>query len=130
MKPSITIPVLCALTIASVSVSATEAVQQVDPAAANLVIYRPMESKSSIYYRISVDGKHVGKLKRGRSINLKLPAGDHVISANDKNRTTHMVSVPAQGPTTFVKNEVDRKQNLSFEIQNNKGSADYTASLE
>lgn len=130
MKPLITIPILCALSLGSGIVSAAEAIRLVDPNAANLVIYRPQESNNSTYYRISVDGQHLGKLKRGRSINLQLPAGEHVISANDRNRTQQVVSVSEDGATTFVKNEIDRRQRLSFEVQTKNHQADFTASLK
>ena len=130
MKTLISIPVVCALSLGSAIVSAADAVRQVDPNAANLVIYRPQESNNSTYYRISVDGQHIGKLKRGRSINLKLPAGEHIISANDKNRTQQKVSVADGGTVTFVKNEIDRRQRLSFEVQTRNGQGDLTASLQ
>lgn len=130
MKTAITVTMLGVLSLGSVTISAAETVQLVDPDVANLVIYRPQESNSSTYYRISVDGQHIGKLKRGRSINLRLPEGDHVIAANDKQRTKQVVSVSDNGVTTFVKNTIDRRQRLSFEVQKKNNRAALTASLE
>ena len=129
MKQLLTIPVVCALLLGNVPASAAEPVQVVNPNEANLVIYRPQESTNSVYYRIAVDGVPIGKLKRGKSINLKLTEGDHVISANDKNRTSQEVSVKVNG-TTFVRGEVDRKQRLSFQIQDGTDKGRLTASLD
>lgn len=108
----------CLLVIANIgSVSAeVQLPTAVDTAQTpNLVIFRDADrsSNGAVYYRLTVDGKHVGKLKRGAVLSLHLSEGEHLIRANDKARTEIAVAVDAQG-ITYVRGDIDKKRRLSL----------------
>ena len=81
---------------------------------ANLIIYRPAD-RSAMNYRILVDGRYLGKLKRDSAIKLHLEAGEHTIAASDPKRTKLVVNVDAQG-VTYVRSDIDRKSRLTLTV--------------
>ena len=82
---------------------------------ANVVIVRDAghPASAALQYRLTVDGEYIGKLKRNEQIELTLPAGKHLISANDKQRTQLEITVPSQGKTV-IEGSIDKKRRLSF----------------
>lgn len=84
---------------------------------ANLVIYRLQEPAKTkgVYYRLSVNGESVGKLKSASAIRLSLAPGEHVITAQDKKRSSLTVTV-AEGETTYVAGNVNRKRAMELAI--------------
>ncbi len=81
---------------------------------ANLIIYR-ITDRSAINYRILVDGKHVGKLKRGEAISLQLSAGEHVITTSDA-KFGKMAVVVSEGAVIYVQGEVNKKSRLALTV--------------
>ena len=115
MKDFIIASLIFMFSVISVSVAAEErreSAQQQE--VANLVIYRAAD-RSAMNYRLLVDGKHVGKLDRGRVIRLQLPAGEHIISANDKQRSNISVTVGTD-TVIYVRGDVDKRQQLSLQV--------------
>lgn len=100
------------LILASVSVF-SETLNEVDEIEqANLVIYRTTDN-SAVDYRLLVDGKHIGKLKPNSAIKLRLSAGDHIISSNDRNKTKLKV-VTHGDSVTYVRKDIGRRSRISL----------------
>ena len=76
----------------------------------NLVIFRGSGNAAtgSLNYRVYVDGKVQGKLRRNTAFHLRLSPGVHTITLNDAKRTRIDVQLVA-GKTTYISAEIDRK---------------------
>ncbi len=76
----------------------------------NLVIYRPSQNVAlqRAYFRVSVDGKWIGKLKDRSYYALNLEKGVHTISANDGTKNQIKVTITDEGKI-FVSAVVKRK---------------------
>ncbi len=90
--------------------------EALEPMQANLVVYRDkgLASNSHMYYRLFVDGKLVGKLKRNTAFHLQLGSGEHRIGFNDEKQTSMTVNV-SDDSTTFIKGTVDRHWQIAIE---------------
>ena len=82
---------------------------------ANLVIYRP-DDGSTLSYRFWVDGEYSGTLELDEALKLQLSPGEHVITANDHNRTELKVTVAEHG-STHVRSEIYRKVTMSLTVE-------------
>lgn len=117
--------ILFFLSIAAVEVLASEGFvmkgevknEVIEKTQANLIIQRSDEgnANATLYYRIWVDGKHIGKLKRGRAMRLQLSAGTHSIRANDPAHTERTVQISAQG-VTYIQADINKKRQLSLTV--------------
>lgn len=84
-------------------------------AASRLIIYRPsvQNSQSALYFRVYVDGQYLGKLKNGHHYLVNLAPGDHLITANAKDRPTLSVTVRTAS-TAVVRTEISRRNKLNW----------------
>lgn len=115
MKNLIISALLFAASIVSVSVFAANDAGVDLATNTHLVIYRSDNSaaNTATYYRIWVDGKHIGKLKRDTVMNLQLAAGEHIITANDREHTQFVVVTSEHG-ITYVQADIDKRRRLSL----------------
>jgi hypothetical protein len=116
MKDTLIISVLFLVSFLFVSSLAVADTTATNEDNANLVIYRPNDG-SSLNYRIWVDGEHMGRLKVGATMKLRVDPGNHVISSNDSNRTQLTVTV-TELDATYVRKEVNRKNTISLVADN------------
>lgn len=114
MKNYIIVSLMFLVSLVTVTSLAHAEEQLVSAEQANLVIYRPNDG-SAMSYRLWVDEQYMGKLERGHTVMLQLPAGEHVISANDSKRSKLQVTVDDQG-VTYVRNAIERKTRLSLTV--------------
>lgn len=86
---------------------------------ANLIIYRDKSDlmSRSVYYRFRVNGQYVGKLRLGDSLYLRTSGGNHIITANDPQRTT--IDVTMGNETRYIEATIDRKRRLTLEDSEN-----------
>jgi hypothetical protein len=112
MKTIITIIFALIGSILSLAPSAYAEPAIQSPATANLIIYRPNDY-SAMNYRIWVDGRYLGKLKRDKALELHVSPGEHVIRSNDRNRSELAVTVNEQG-VTYVHSEIYRKTRIAI----------------
>jgi hypothetical protein len=96
------------LVIAEESYSANELDQGM------LTIYRTADN-SAVNYRLSVDGKNIGKLKPNAAINIQLEVGEHVIMSNDRDETKLTVLVDGDNHT-YIRKEIDNKTRISLTL--------------
>lgn len=84
---------------------------QADKLQRQLIIYRPGQKLNvkSIYFRISLDNKKLGKLKNNRIMSYPLTAGTHHLSANDKQHSAITLN-NAHNQTVVVKASVEKKE--------------------
>lgn len=79
-----------------------------------LTIYRTADN-SAVNYRLSVDGKNIGKLKPNAAINIQLEVGEHVIMSNDRDETKLTVLVDGDNHT-YIRKEIDNKTRISLTL--------------
>lgn len=114
MKYLFVTAMMAVLSLASPFSNAAEFEVVDSEAEANLVIYRDKNDRAgrNIYYRLSVDGKFVGKLRAGKTLYLRSSAEEHLLAANDPKRTSLRVSLG--NATRYVVASIDRKHRLTL----------------
>lgn len=115
MKNYLIVSIMFLISLLTVSTLANADTERLEQANANLVIYRPNDG-SALSYRFWVDGEYMGTLELDEVVKLQLSPGEHVITANDRNRTRLVVTVAEHG-STFVRSEIYRKVRMSLKVE-------------
>ena len=115
MKNYLIVTIMFFVSLLMVSTLANADPERLEQNNANLVIYRPNDG-SSLSYRFWVDGEYMGTLELEEVLKLQLSPGEHVITANDRNRTRLVVTVAEQG-STYVRSEIYRKVRMSLKVE-------------
>ena len=82
---------------------------------ANLVIQRPHQQAQYSYldYRLYLNGKNIGKLSNGETMEFRLQPGRYTLVANDREGSELSVLVKA-GETVIVDGQVSRELQMSL----------------
>lgn len=93
-----------------------QAEQQSAQKAGNLIIYREkgLNANSLMYYRVAVDGKSIGQLKRNTAFHLQLSPGEHVIETNDPKRSAIVFTVE-ENKTSYINAAIDKRWNVALQ---------------
>lgn len=107
---------LATMTAMSATAETSESVQSDAGQKGSLVIYRGkgLSANSLMYYRVYVDGKMVGQLKRNTAFQLKLSPGEHLIETNDPEESSIMVTVDANSKS-YVNASINKHWQVAME---------------
>lgn len=85
---------------------------QLNPAGlrSNMVIFRGSgePTTEALYYRIYVDGKRIGKIRKNTAFHLELSVGEHMITLNDGAKTKLQVHV-SNARVNYIKVSLNKR---------------------
>lgn len=107
---------LASMTTMTATAETNESVQPDGTQQGSLVIYRGkgLSANSLMYYRVYVDGKMLGQLKRNTAFQLNLSAGEHLIETNDPQESSLTVTVD-KNSKSYVNASINKYWEVAME---------------